>query len=444
MAVLWNLCWKARRGMTCSYKMRLNSWLLPSLTLLAVGGWIVSQKRSAATLERDITVLTSRIRQARAMEDSGLKSRDAEEKARKEKERKIDWKDIAGKISQGNQDMIPDMRTMMRMQRLLMDLSGEELKAQLDEIDALDLADDTRKRLREMILGALTEKDPKLALDLFGKDHDEDDFGVSWQMGNALKKWAEKDPAAAAAWLERQIAEGKLESKSLDGKNRALVRYESALVEVLLKSDPAAATARVKALPEDQREEVLEQGAFHDLAKKDEAAYATLVRDSLPEEKVGDILANTALFLAMKDGYERVDSFLTNTNASVAEKEAIVTEAMNGNLRQRGGTKLSEEEYDKARAWAAGHAPAVVDKVTGESLANSLRRDEDFDSVSKLVLKYNESAGNDDVLATFLKNQHMRDGNTDEAIALIEKIKDPTLREEIRNLPHYRKQTDEP
>jgi hypothetical protein len=423
--------------------MKPNPWIFPLLALLAIGGWIISQKHSAATLEREITVITSRIQQARAVEDAGLKSRDAEEKARKDKERKIDWKDAAAKISQGGDQMIPDMRALMRMQRLLMDLSGEELRAQLDEIDALDLTADTRKQLRNMILGILTEKDPKLAMDLFATDNDEDAFGENWQISEALRKWAGKDPAAAAAWLDKQIAEGKLESKSLDGKNELLVRYESTLIGVLLQSDLAAAAVRVKSLAEDQREEIFQQMVYHNLAKIDQAAYANLIRESLPAGKVGGILANSARFIAANGGYERVDDFLTGTNASDAEKQIIVSEVMQERPRQH-GMKINEEELDKARAWAGGHAPAVVDRATGEVLADSLRTDDDFGRVTELVIKYNDAAGNDDVLASFLKYQKMRGKNTDEAMKLIEKIKDPALREGVRNLPQYRKQSDEP
>lgn len=418
--------------------MKPNPWIFPLLALLAIGGWIFSQKRSAATLEQDITVITSRIQQARAAGDTGLKSRVAEEKARKDKERKIDWKDTAAKISKGGNSMIPDMRTMVRMQRFLMDLSGDELRAQLDEIEALDLAADTRKQLRDMFLNILTDKDPELALELFGKDNNADDYRVSWQMSSALRELAHKDPTAAVAWLDRQIAEGKLESKSLDDKNDALIRYESALMGVLLKSDPTAAAARVKALPEDQREELFQQGALHDLAKKDEAAYATLVRESLPAEKAGGILANTAQALAMNDGYDRVDDFITSTHASDAEKKTIVMAVMKSKSLHNAEVKLNEETFDKARAWAATQAPASVDQATGEVLAIALRTSKDFGNVSELVLKYNGSAGNDDVLTAFLRSQYTQHGSTDMTGKLIDKIKDPTLREEIRNLPQYR------
>ena len=421
--------------------MKPNPWIFPLLALLAIGGWIFTQKHSAATLEREITVITSRIQQARAAEDAGLKSRDAEEKARKDKERKIDWKDAAAKISQGSDQMIPDMRALMRMQRLLMDLSGDELRAQLEEIEALDIADDARTQLRDIILGVLTEKDPKLALDLFSTDSDA--IGENWRLSEALRKWAGKDPAAAVAWLDKQIAEGKLVSKSLDGKNATLVIYESKLMGVLLKSDPAAAAARVKALPEEQREELFHQGGYHNLAKKDEAAYATLVRESLPAEKAAGILADTARFLAMNGGYERVDDFLTSTNASDDEKQSIVSKVLKSKSLEH-GMEIDEAGLDKARSWASAHAPAVVNKATGEALAESARRDDDFGRVSELVLRYNETAGNDEVLAAFLKDNHLIGENKDEVMKLIDKIKDPALREEIRSLPKYHSLSDEP
>ena len=66
-----------------------------------------------------------------------LAREEAEEKARKAKERKVDWKDLAGKIGQMHNGSMPDMRAMMRLQRILLDLSTEELNAQLDEIAAL-------------------------------------------------------------------------------------------------------------------------------------------------------------------------------------------------------------------------------------------------------------------------------------------------------------------
>lgn len=419
--------------------MKLNPWILPGLAVLGAGGWIGSQKRSAATLEREITVITERIRQVRDGSGADQKSREADEKARKEKDRKIDWKDLAGKMGQMRGGGMQDMRAMMRMQRLILDLSAEELCGQLDEIAALDIEDSARKQLQGMILGALAEKDPKLTLERFGAELGDESSGMHWQLASALRKWADTDPAAAGVWLDRQIAAGKFESKSLDGRNQSLVQFESSLVGALLKTHPAAATARVAALPESQREQFFQQGFFFQLQKENEAAYAKLVRDSMAADKVGGILANTAGMVAMNGGFERVDGFIASSHATEDEKKAIVEQVMKNKMSQGGDSKIDIDELDKARAWGASQSPGVVDKATGEALANSLWRGGDVKKASEIALKYNESSPNDEVLVAFVKSAQVRQQSADEIKALIDKIKDPALREEIGNQSGFKK-----
>jgi hypothetical protein len=419
--------------------MKPTPWILPGLALLVTGGWIASQKKSAATLEREITVITGRIHQARSMEDAESKSREAGEKARKENDRKIDWKDLAGKMGQMRNGGIQDMRSMMRMQRMLLDLSAEELCAQLDEIAALDIEDSARKQLQGMILGALVEKSPKLALERFGDQAGDETGGMRWQLGPALRKWAETDPVAAAGWLDKRIAAGIFESKSLDGKSQSLVQFEGSLVGALLKTDAAAATARVAALTDAQREQFFQQGFFFQLQKDSEAAYAKLARDSMPADKVGGILANTAGMVVMNGGFERVDGFIANAHATDDEKKAIVAQVIKNKMSQGHGSKINVDELDKARAWGTSQSPGVVDKATGEALANTLWSGGDFKKASELALKYNESSPNDEVLAAFLKSSQVRHQSTGEAKELIDKIKDPALRKEIANLSEYKK-----
>ena len=416
--------------------MKLNPWILPGLAVLVTGGWIVSRKQSAATLEREITVISERIQQVKSGASGENETRDAAEKARKEKDKTIDWKDVAGKIGQMRGGGMQDMRTMMRMQRLLLDLSAEELCVELDEIAALDIEEPARKQLQGMILGVLVEKDPKLALERFGDQLGDQESGVHWQLSSALRKWADKDPVAAVAWLDQQIAAGKFESKSLDGGNRSLIQFESSIMGALLKTDPAAATARIKTLPEAQREELLQQGMFFQFGEKNEAAYAKLVRDSLAADKVGPILANTAGNLARQGGFERVDGFIASAHATDDEKKAIVAQVIKNKISP---ADLKIEELDKARAWGAGQSPAVVDKATGEALASSLWRGGNFDKASELALKYQESSGSDEVLAAFLKSSEVQHKAANEAKALIDKIKDPALQEEIRSLPQFKK-----
>lgn len=417
--------------------MKVNPWIFPALTTLVIGGWITAQKKSAATLEREIAVITERIGQLKNTSEPPCGT--AENHAT-EKDKKIHWKTLAGKMGDMQSGRMPDVRTMMRTHQILMEMSAAELCSQLDEISGMGLEDAARKQLEGMIISALAQKDPKLVLTRFSDAMGDENSSGHWQLSMALSEWADTEPAAASAWLDAQIAAGKFVSKSLDGKNQALVRFEGALVNALLKTDPAAATARVLAMPETQRKDFFQQGSFHDLPEKNEAAYAKLVRDTMPVEKVGVILANAVSMLAMQDGYERIDGFITSTKATEGEKKSIVERMIQNTLNQHNEIKINVESLDKVRKWANTQSPSVVDKATGEALASTLWKDGvTFEKTSELVLQYHEKADNDEVLVSFLKNSSVMYGkNKGDAKLLIDKIKDPTLQEEIRNLPDYK------
>lgn len=415
--------------------MKFNPWIIPGLAIAGLGGWIGSQKQSSATLEKEITVISERIRQVRSGEDAEMQAQQKEQLALKAKEKAIDWKDIAGKMGEMSTGTMPDMRAMMRMQRLMLELSAEELCAHLDEIATLDIESSTRRQLESMILGSLVEKDPKLALDRAAASMGDEDSGLHWQLGNALRNWADKNPAAATAWLDQQIAANKFESKSLDGKNQTLIQLESSLVGALLKTDPAAASARVKALPEAQREDIFDHGFAFQLHKDSEANYAKLVRDTMPADRVATILADTAGMLVMHGNFERVDGFIANTHATDEEKKSIVKEVMNNRINHE---DLKAADLDKIREWGSRQAPSVVDEATGSAIASSIWRGGNFKKASELALQYNESSPNDEVLAAFLKSNQVRNQSAGKAKALIDKIKDPALQAEIRDLPQYK------
>jgi hypothetical protein len=422
--------------------MKCNPWIFPGLATLIAGGWIGYQKNTAAGLQRDITILTERIHQVHASEENQLKSSKTEGTARQEKEKKIDWKDLATKMGQMRNGAMPDMRAMMRIQRMLMEMSAEDLAAQLDEIAKLDLDEAGRSQIESMILGALAEKDPKLALDRCADQLGGEDMSKRWRLAHAFGKWADKEPVAAAAWFDQLIKQGKFDSKSLDGKSESRLSFEGALVNALLQSDPRAASARVAALPDDQRQDFFQQGfAFGGIKPGTEAAYAQLVRANLPADKAAGTLANTAGGLAYREGYEQIDGFISKTGATQEEKKAIVSQVMENKLNRNGGAEIirNQDTLEKARAWAATQSPDSVDQATGKILAESTRRGADFDKASALVLQYQESSGKDDALVEFLKNDTVQHGYNDKAKALIDKIKDPALQEEVRNLPQFKK-----
>lgn len=420
----------ARRSNTDRSVMKQNPWLVPVLAALVVGAWIVSRRSAAEVLEHEITVLRERIQQARLAGESAGSQLAAGDLAKKGKDRAIHWKEVASSLKHSEHGPA-DMRAMMRMQRLLMDLSAEELCAQLDEIAALDLEEPVKRQLESMILGSLAEKDPKLALEYFAKRPQNEEFG-SWLMSSALEKLAEKEAGAATAWLDQRIASGAFESRKLNGENPELMNLERALAGALLKNDPDAAIARVKRMPENQRGELFRLGGYIQLGEEQHASYVRFVREAAPQKDIATVLATRAGALVRNGSYEKVDSFIATAGASPEEKEQIVTEVMNHRGSSDGADPLDIEEFGKARAWAATQAPDVVDKATGEALAKTLWTQKgDFNKAAELAEKFGRESGKDETLAAFLMSDPVRIRSRTPAIEWANKIEDPARRQQV-------------
>src|SRR5690606_20164958 len=130
----------------------------------------------------------------------------------------------------------------------LKSMTQEQLVAELERIAALDIPMPYPDFIKEMVMSPLIKKAPELGLTQF-MEHPTTDSD-NWHEPNAvLKQWATSDPDKATAWLDAQIEAGKLDSKSLDGKNELRLMLEKSLIGVLLASDPDAASRRIVQLP---------------------------------------------------------------------------------------------------------------------------------------------------------------------------------------------------
>jgi hypothetical protein len=405
--------------------------LPPGLAILATGVWLGLQHQSLSNVETQNTTLRQRIEAARLAGpgDDDQKTAGAGKNG-KQGAKKINWKELALKQKDMNRgDSIPDMRAMMELQRTLFGLSTEELAAHLDEISALEIPDDAKAGLQGIIIGILAERDPKLVMERFGDQLGDDRSSLSWQISHAFQQWAQKDSASALAWLDGQIAAGKLESKSLNGTNDLRQRLEGAVITSLLSSDPAAAAERLSRIPEGQRAAIFQAGLFFSMKPGSEKAAADLIRSHVPEEQRTSTIASSASMLIHQGGYERVTKFMNDIGASPAERAAIVGQSMQGKIGQDRDKAKFEGAVEEARTWAIQQAPEAADRLTGEALGRGYY---DFAQSSALVLKYQEQTGSDEVLIAFLEQGGTYNQNPKGALELVEKISDPAKREELR------------
>jgi hypothetical protein len=411
--------------------------LLPPVVALAIAGtWLGNQHQTISTLEQKSAALQKLItaRTSGSLPSSSTTKPTSSTQAAKDKE-PLDWKKIAAQMAERQSSGgMGDMRSMMKIHQRLQALSKEELVAALDEIAALDLPKESRAMLEQMLIGPLAEKDPELVLTRFIDRLQESDGAMSWQLAKAMQQWVKKDPASAAAWFDQQIAAGKFESKSLDGKSQTRLQFESNLINILLSSNPDAAGRRLAGLPEDQRDEALRQWSGQPLKDEDQAAFAKLVRDQIPEKEQARILAQKASYLVSNDGgYSKVTAFLDRIDATPAERTACVEQAAESKLQNTSHQKkITREDLDTMREWVTAQAPESTGTVTGKALANASQYGHkmEFSEAAELAVEYNSTANNDDVLSSFLDSYGSRQ-NKEQARVLAEKISDPKRREEI-------------
>ena len=132
---------------------------------------------------------------------------------------------------------------------------------------------------------------------------------------------------SAKVKLDKQIAAGKFESRSLDGRSEMRTMFEAGVLENLISSDLEAAGRRLLALPEDQRREVLEQLSFSELGPDARRDYATLVRQLVPSDERPGSFANIATQLVEDGGYQKVSAFLDAVEATAEERAVSARQA---------------------------------------------------------------------------------------------------------------------
>lgn len=412
--------------------------VLPPVLALAISGiWLGGQHRSITDLEQQSSLLRKEIAARQNSEGTVAGSRTSASGKEAKDKGPIDWKKIAANIEESrNGGGMGDMRTMMRLGQQLMSMDKEELAAALEEIASLDLPESSRMMLESMLIGPLIEKDPEMALTKFiGRINDEQS-SLRWQLSNAFAQWAKKDPAAATAWFDRQIASGTFESKSLDGKSQERMQFEGAIIGTLLASNSEAASLRLAALPEDQRRDILKYHALNSLKEEDQPAYAKLVRQTLSEKDGQECIASLVSRLSYNsDDYSTLTKCMDRIEATPVERAACVEDAAQNKFQQLSNQrKITRDDIEKLREWTKTQSPELADRATGVALENCLRTNGkmEFSEIAALAVDYHDASGSDDVIVPLLKNWRARQNdNKEQARALAGKISDEKVRNEI-------------
>ncbi len=419
--------------------MRLLPLLPPLAAVIAGAVWLDSLAVSELSLGRSNAALRERIATAKAaggaeipVSVAELRTRSGHQAANGKMPSALlsEWKRLAESMLRADAGGEQDLRLNLRLQARLKRMSAAEILAELDDLTASDISREGLAALQSMLFNAAAGKDPQLALHHFESLLGETDHPLRGYLWNTFGHWLKQDPAIATAWLDEMTAAGKFETKRLDGKNEILNNCVGPLILSLLATDPAASLTRLKALPEDQRLELL-MANVGNLTAGTVTAFANLVRQGLPEDQRTSGFCQYSNQIAAQRGLAKVGEFLNLIGASAEERQAVAGSAAAKGLAEllRRNGKV-DELYD----WLVQQTPQTADRDAGKALANSLRT-AGFEKTAGMVAELHAKTGSDELLVGFLGDGSL-DASTlrshaEEATALAAQIKDDTLRDRM-------------
>jgi hypothetical protein len=150
----------------------------------------------------------------------------------------------------------------------------------------------------------------------------------------------------------------------------------------------------------------MQEVSFGALTEEARLGYAELVRRWVPEMEREGGFAWMASELVVDGGFPEVSAFLDGVDASAVERAAALRDAANTHLEQLSQQqKVTVAEVDGLRAWLAGEAPELRDRITGRALAEAAQGlgNMAVEDAAALVLDYQKSTGADEVLIAFME-----------------------------------------
>lgn len=412
--------------------MKIKLLIPPVLALVLAGAWNLAQMRSISSLEKDRASLLNGIAAVPGSSNGVITNTHRPSKSTRPSSGKVNWNFISTTYF-AEEGSVGGMRELLEFKRRLANMTPLEMADALDEIASQDMSAYGRRRLEWEIMEKLIEQEPGLALTRF-TNHLGERYGIGMALPDAFSNWAKTDPAAATAWFDKQIADGKFDRKSLDDLHDMRRVFEGKLMTRLLETDPALAAQRISSLPDDQRAGVLKSIQIRDPSREFSTAYGNFVR-TLPADQQEECFAYVGHYLRpdLSDSFSEVNRFLEHTQATPAERTATVVAAGAERLKQFPNSP--EFAIGKMKEYFQVHSPEQADSLVGQALAESTQRLSGipFADAAQVAQQYHETSGNDDALVAFLERSSTNSDakNLARMIELAGKIQDDAQRSRI-------------
>ncbi len=386
-------------------KPRSIPWPDLCLLLATAGGvtFFLLQQRSAETLEAENARLSQRIeawkKRGEATEDDPKSGLSAKLLAKAGPSGMAKLAAILRGAMLGNPAQVRESLLLENQWRTLDTATLEKMVA---DARAADLSEEDREAVIDKLLEVLVEKDPARAFAVIeegfaGKTPREIQQQLSKRSG-LFEKWIQSDGPQALAWLDRQIAAGLFDSRSLAGTSNVRQQYESLIYQKTKEGSRIAALDPLDRLP------TLQSWRLRDLSLEDQIALAKVARTSgLKPSEVAEVM-KPFLNKAMQSGdLSGADAFFEKIDPTPEELPRL-SEAAAGSAMFALGKKadqLTGDEVPAIRNWLAEKSPEG-DAYIGSTIGKGFSNGWDAGQIYATMERLQKDQPSDDLISTFL------------------------------------------
>jgi hypothetical protein len=267
----------------------------------------------------------------------------------------------------GRQNEVPDFKDLAQIESALSSMSTEELGELISEAAALPASEKARVRALENLIEKMIDKDPKLGLNAALIFYHEPDASFNlWSFENGFGQWCAKNPSEAEAWLEDQLADGKLTNKSLSEHNSPRIALERAYLKNMLSKDKTAVETRLAKMDIDQKDALWSGLSWRmGLGVESQAAYLSLLRGPHGPKAPESVLNEYSEHVG-RNGSEEQQNHLLTLASDDAERLNMAKAGAQGIFSQQilhSRSALTDEAAQRYQQFVLTHAPQQAEEI---------------------------------------------------------------------------------
>lgn len=410
--------------------MKFQHLIAPALALLGSAYWIHQKSKTISDLSQKTSIVRERVTLLeKATEQTSTTLAASSEKKQDEftiTDGSPNWGEIAEMMveTSGFNGMPTNIKDRHKLQQKLMELTKEEIVDGLKKITALELEPKIVEMIRLDLISQLSAKNPLAALEALTAPITTERYSIE---NHIFANAAKEDPTAAIAWIDKKIAEGKLQSTSLNRDQDSRLVLESTLLSQLLTSNYDAAKSRLKAFTEDDTIHLLTRH-MHNLDGEAAKNLIQLTRESLPSAKASEAITRV-LGNQYHENLSDISATITDLPLTETEKTNVIETLVSTYSRKDESKERFEEIYQWSKTAMPGQESAILSHVLSNTHNFSRHPQTSFTE----ALNVSQSLGDPKILTSFV-SKFSSAGNETTVKRQLERFQDPALAQQYRAL----------